>query len=86
MGNAKDVNVVIPSYDLIEYSDNYLKTPGSLWKYQRDEQATDPNGNIIDFPDGDNNDWASFKYKQKIAGQAGNDEAKDVDIIVPLKY
>ena len=28
--NAKDVDIVMPIYKLIEYSDNYSKTPGSL--------------------------------------------------------
>ena len=32
VGNAKDVYVVMPLYDLIEHSDNYLKTSGSLRK------------------------------------------------------
>ena len=29
--NAKDIDVVIPMSNLIEYSDNYSKTSGSLW-------------------------------------------------------
>ena len=44
-------------YNLIEYSDNYAKTSGSLWKYYRDES---------------NNDLAdsgSFKFKVKITGK-----------------
>ena len=32
----------MPIYNLFEYSDNYLKTPGSLWQYYID----DPNNNI----------------------------------------
>ena len=36
--NAKDLDVVMLMYNLIEYSDNYSKTPGSLWQYYRDEQ------------------------------------------------
>ena len=35
--NAKDIDVVIPMYDLIEYSDNYSKTSGSLWQYYKDD-------------------------------------------------
>ena len=31
--NAKDIDVVMPMYNLIEYSDNYAKTKGSLWQY-----------------------------------------------------
>ena len=42
--NAHDVDVVIPMYNLIEYSDNYSKTSGSLWQYYKD----DPNDNLTD--------------------------------------
>ena len=31
--NAKDIDIVMPMYNLIEYSDNYAKTSGSLWQY-----------------------------------------------------
>ena len=34
--NAKDIDIVMPMYNLIEYSDNYAKTSGSLWQYYRD--------------------------------------------------
>ena len=36
--NAKDIDIVMPMYSLIEYTDNYAKTSGSLWQYYRDEQ------------------------------------------------
>ena len=65
----------MPMYNLIEYSDNYLKTSGSLWQYYK----VDPNDNIADSE--------SFKYKVKITGKTpdiGN--TKNVEIIVPLKY
>ena len=60
----KKIDVVMPMYNLIEYSDAYSKTSGSLWQYYRDEPALDNNGNITDFPY-DNNNSASFKLKQK---------------------
>ena len=37
----------MPVYNLIEYSDNYSKTSGSLWQYYRDETALDNAGVII---------------------------------------
>ena len=40
----------MPMYNLIEYSDAYLKTSGSLCQYYRDEPALENNGNIIGFP------------------------------------
>ena len=40
--NAQDIDVVMPMYNLIEYSDNYSKTSESLWQYYKDE----PNDNL----------------------------------------
>ena len=82
--HAKDTDVVIPIYNLIEYGDNYSKTSGSLWQYYRDEPFINKNGIIICVSDDPNN--ASFKYTQKLAGQTGNDGTKDIQIMVPLKY
>ena len=36
--NAKYTDAVMPMYNLIEYSDNYSKTLGSLWQFYRDGQ------------------------------------------------
>ena len=74
--NAKDIDIVMPMYNLIEYSDNYAKISGSLWQYFRDE----PDDNNIE-------DSESFKSKIKITGKTpNNNNVKDVEIIVPLKY
>ena len=81
--NAKDLGVVMAMYNLIEYSDNYLKTFGSLWQYYGDKLSLDNNGNIADFT-GANHNSKSFIYKQKITGQTDDD--KNVEIIAPLKY
>ena len=40
--NAHDTDIVMPMYNLVEYSDDYSKTSGSLWRYCKD----DPNDNI----------------------------------------
>ena len=37
--NGKDIDVLMPMYNLIEYSDNYSKISASLWRYNRDERA-----------------------------------------------
>ena len=37
--NAKDIDIVMPMYNLIECSDNYAKTTGSLWQYCKDMPA-----------------------------------------------
>ena len=73
--NAKDSDIVMPIYNLIEYSGNYAKTSKSLWQYFRDE------------PDDNKEDSESFKSKIKITGKTpNNDNEKDVEIMVPLKY
>ena len=73
--NCKDIDIIMPMYNLIEYSDNCSKTSGSLWQYYRDE----PNDNLADSE--------SFKSKIKITGKTPNNgNEKDVEIMVPLKY
>ena len=83
---AQDIDIVMPMCNLIEYSNAYSKTSGSLWQYYRDEPAMDANCKIIDFLANKNNS-NSFKFKhQIITEKTGNDGTKDVEIIVPLKY
>ena len=74
----------MPLYNLIEYSDNYAKTTGSLWQYCKDIPARNVNDEIIIFDV--NNTTDSFKFKAKIKGKAGNNGTKDVEIMVPLNY
>ena len=73
--NAHDINIVMLMYNLIEYSDNYSKTSGSLRQYYKDIS----NDNLARSE--------SFKYKVKITGKTPADgNTKDVEIIVSLKY
>ena len=70
-----DIDIVMPIYNLIEYSDNYAKTSGSLWPYYRDEL----NNNLADSE--------SLKSKIKITGKTPDDgNEEDVEIMVPSKY
>ena len=46
-------------YNLIEYSDNYSDTSGSLWKFKRDERNMN-NGNPANVTTANS---SSFKYK-----------------------
>ena len=85
IGNAKDIDIVMPMYNLIEYSDNYAKRTGSLWQYCKDIPARNANTDEIIAFDA-NNLTDSFKFKAKITGQTGNDGTKYVEIMVPLKY
>ena len=82
--NAKDIDTVMPMYNLIEYSDSYSKTSGSLWQYYKD----DPNDAMLYrvilcyIPRSE-----SFKYKVKITRKTPEDEnTTDFEIIAPLNY
>ena len=59
--NARDIDIVMPMYNVIEYSDNYSKTSGSLRQYYKD----DPNNNLTDSE--------LFKYKVKITEKTPDD-------------
>ena len=63
--NPKDVDVVMPIYNLIEYDDNYSKTSGQSWQYYKDEIFLVADGAIADFSADDDNS-ASLEFKQKI--------------------
>ena len=84
--HAEDLDIVIPMYNLLEYSKNYRKTTGSLWNYYRDE----PNSGIVGRNNNVNHsikDSKSFDYKTSITGKLkGIDRIKDGQIVVPLKY
>ena len=83
--NAEYIDTVMPIYNLIEYSDNYSKTSGSLWQYCKDIPAVNNNGDIVSFI-GDDNATDSFNFKTKITGQTNNNGIINVEIMVPLKY
>ena len=91
--NAEYIDIVMPMHNLIEYSDNYSKTSGSLFQYCKDVPAVDDNDDnaIVNF-DGTNK-TDSFKFKTKVTGKttANNNDGNiagrlDVEIMVPLKY
>ena len=83
--NAECIDIVMPVYNLIEYSDNYSKTSESLWQYCKEISAVNNEGNIVDFNGASATD--SFSFKTKITGQTNNDgEINGVEIMAPLKY
>ena len=77
---ADFINITMPIYNLIEYSDNYSDTSGSLWHFKRDE--------ITNNADVTNDDNApSFKHKASLIGDTGNNGRKNgIKIAVQLKY
>ena len=84
---AENLDIILPMYNLLEYSGNYADFSGSLWQFKRDEQNT-KNAGIPNCVTTDNS--TSFKYKsnllKKLVADGANRKFKDVKIVVPLKY
>ena len=68
--DADDLDIVMPMYNLLEYSKNYRKTIGSLYNYHRDELGDDNNDD--DFGNIKVVNSEAFKYKNKIIGNTYN--------------
>ena len=86
--NAEDLDIVMPMYNLLEYSKNCEKTSGSLFNCYRDEPSEITIGagnNVINISIRNSK---SFDYKTEITGSldAGEDEKEDFTIAIPLKY
>ena len=93
--DAEDLDIVIPVYNLLEYSKNYRKTIGSLYSYYRDELTNDDNDNFANINVVNSE---AFKYKNKITGNTYNVDAADqghdvnkngmqeIGLAIPLKY
>ena len=93
--DAEDLDIIMPMYNLLEYSKNYKKTIGSLYNYYRDELTNDVNNNFANINVVNSN---AFKCKNKITGNtyniaaafAGYDANKEgtqvIELAIPLKY
>ena len=75
--NAEDLDLVMPVYNLLEYSKSYIKTTGSLWNYYGDEPSNTLSSNS-----------ESFKYKTSIVGKTpeDNDSLMNAKVVIPLKH
>ena len=75
--NGEDLDIVMPMYNLLQYSKNYGKTTGSLWNYYRDE----PSGPL-------SSNSESFKCKASIVGKTpqNNDSLTNAKVATPLKH
>ena len=74
------INITMTIYNLIEYSDDYSDTSGSLWQFKRDEITN--NADVAN-----DNNAPSFKYKASLIGNTGDHGTKNgVKIAVPLKF
>ena len=81
---AENLDIVMPMYNLIEYSDNYQDSSATLYQYKRDEP---PEAYAVATLTADNS--SSFKYKIKLLGDPVLDGAiakRNVKVVVPLKY
>ena len=81
--NAKDLDIVMSFYNLVEYSPAYEKTSGSLWQYCKDITAVDNNNAFVYLTE--NNLTDSFNFKVK-TGQTGDEGTRSSEILVPLSY
>ena len=96
--DADDLDIVMPMYNLLQYSKNYRKTIGSLYNYYRDELTNDGNDNFNNRNVVNSN---TFKYKNKITGNTYNVDAtaqgydakakakngtQKIELAIPLKY
>ena len=79
INEAEHINIAMPMYNLIEYSDNYSDTSGSLWQFKRDEIEGDVDLTV----DGNHipNNLTSFKYKSSLITNRNG-----VKRAVPPKY
>ena len=68
--NTDDLDIIMPMYNLLEYSQNYSMTSGSLWIYYRDE---------IHDADDNASDGKSFIFKTKTVGNTDL-EKKEIQI------
>ena len=90
INNAEDFDTVILMYKLLEYSEKYSRTSGSLWNFHRDEAKDDVNEKSIANYSINNNKATtsrSSEYKTKIIGSTPDDNnLSDTEVVVPVKY
>ena len=94
--DADDLDIVMPMYNLLEYSKNYRKTIGSLYNYYRDELSDNADNNNFGNIKVVNSN--AFKYKNKITGNtydvlntaddyvAVKEGTQEIELAIPLKY
>ena len=75
---AEDLDIVMPTYNLLEYSDNYQNSTGTLSQFKRDEPPDD-NANV-------GNATRSLVYKSKLIKGTDDNNVNNVKLVVPLKY
>ena len=66
----------MPMYNLIEYSDNYSDTSGSLWQFKRDKLNVNDVNTVLT-----NDNAPSFKYKASIIGNTVSDGENSIKMV-----
>ena len=80
---AEHLDIIMPMYNLIEYSDNYQDSSATLYQYKRDEREANAINDLT------TDTSSSFKYKVELLGNPvldGNITKRSVKVVVPLKY
>ena len=85
---AENLDIVMPMYNLIEYSDNYQDSSATLYQYKRDEP---PEDEVVADLTANNSDSLKYKIKllgnvTEIAGDTAGVRRLNVKAVVPLKY
>ena len=85
--NAEDLDFVMLIYNQLEYSDNFSKTPGSLWNHYRYKVNAHENNADSYRINNTTRTSKSFEYKTKLIGSTPADNnTLDPEVVVPLKY
>ena len=85
---AENLDIVMPMYNLIEYSDNYQDSSATLYRYKRDEP---PEADAVADLTANNSDSLKYKIKllgnvTEVAGDAAGVRRLNAKVVVPLKY
>ena len=81
---AENLDIVMPLYNFVEYSDNYQDSSATLYQYKRDEP---PEADAVADLTADNS--SSLQYKVSLLGNPNLDGAIakiSVKVVVPLNY
>ena len=81
--NAECIDIVMPMYNLIEYSNNYSKTFERLWQHCKEIPAVNDNADFVAFRAA--NATESFNFKTKTTGRTGENGINNVEIMLPLR-
>ena len=77
-GKTQNLDIISPMYNLLEYSDNYQDSTGSLYHFKRDEPPAN-NGDIAD-------NTTSLVHKAKLIEGTGGNHTQNIKLVIPLKY